>query len=230
MSYATIADARAEGVTTDAASDPRLQAALDAASEYVDAITGWWFEPRVFTSDAPLCLDGNGTPHLRLPAPPITLVSLTVDGDGVINPAEYIVQGNARTDRREVRNPRITRGPRSARYIDRVTWPRGVSNIALVGTFGFTNPDGVTAPAEIRAVTIRLALRRIALATDASAASDLRRGELVEEHSDGHSYKLQGAVGGVNPGAWRTRLTGDPSIDPVLLAWTDVRPHGGHVA
>ena len=103
MSYASIADARAEGVTTDLASDPRLQAALDAASEYVDAITGWWFEPRVYTSDAPLYLDGNGTPHLRLPAPPITLVSLTVDGDGVIDPSQYIVQGNARTDRREVR-------------------------------------------------------------------------------------------------------------------------------
>lgn len=233
MGYATIAEARAEGITTDTASDLRLQAALDEASRFVDQTTGWWFEPRLFTTLVPLRLDGNGTPILRLPAPAIALTSVTVESavgvERTLDASEYFLVG-AVQDTVNVRNPRLFSGPRAARYIDRTTWARGVGNVRVVGTFGFTNPDGATPPLPIRMVTIRLAMRELGLLADAAAQAERRRGEVVEEHTDGHSYKLAGAISGVSAGAWRTRITGDPAIDTVLYQWTDLRPHGGSVS
>ena len=57
MSYASVADLRAEGVLESEASDERLEALLEEASGTIDRMTGWWFEPR----ELMIRLDGRGT-------------------------------------------------------------------------------------------------------------------------------------------------------------------------
>ena len=79
MSYASLAQARAEGVTTQQAGDTRLQVLLDNASRYIDTVTGLFFEPRTRT----LRFSGNGEIWLALPAPVITLTGVTLD-DGAL--------------------------------------------------------------------------------------------------------------------------------------------------
>ncbi|HVW29217.1 MAG TPA: hypothetical protein VHC69_27815 [Polyangiaceae bacterium] len=44
--YAMVADLRAEGVSTAAASDARLEQLIARASRYVERITARFFEPR----------------------------------------------------------------------------------------------------------------------------------------------------------------------------------------
>lgn len=54
--YALVSDLRAEGVTAAEATDARLMRLIRLASQYVDRMTGRFFEPRPMT----LALDGSG--------------------------------------------------------------------------------------------------------------------------------------------------------------------------
>ena len=49
VTYASVADLRAEGVTAAEASDARLELLLAEASSLIDRVTGWFFEPRLLT-------------------------------------------------------------------------------------------------------------------------------------------------------------------------------------
>ena len=78
--YCTIADFRAEGVTEGQASDAKLIGLISLAGNYIDRMTGQWFEPRKKT----VKLDGNGGIILPLPVFLIELPeSVTVDGEEV---------------------------------------------------------------------------------------------------------------------------------------------------
>lgn len=75
MSYASLSYARDQGITTGQADDTRLQRLLDEASRRIDRVTGWWFEARTLT----LPFDGQDTECLWLPAPIVSLTSVSID-------------------------------------------------------------------------------------------------------------------------------------------------------
>lgn len=214
--YATLLEARAEGISDEQANDDRLTALLERASEQIDFATGWWFEPRALD----FRLDGNGSRHLHLPAPAIELTRVVLDGleldlvDDVVNvgapsglPAHRF-------------NPKLMRAAEQR-------WPRRGQNVRLVGRFGFVEGDEST-PRPIRDVCIRLAVRELARFADTAAQEERRkRAMLTKEQTDGHSYELgQGDIG--KRVAWRLGgLTGDPDIDIVLARFR--RPPAGGV-
>lgn len=223
MSYASLAQARAEGITTQQANDLRLQSLLDNASRYIDTVTGLFFEARTRT----LALSGNGEIWLALPAPVITLTSVSLD-DGALALADVIVDGRYTDEEHQRRNPRLARKPSSFTYGDAARWPEGLRNITVVGSFGFVEANGTSAPPAIQEVCLRLALRSLGLLGDATAQSERQAARVYRETTDGHSYELAGGIPGA-AGAWRQGgNTGDADIDVVLAMYG--RAPGGSMA
>lgn len=219
MSYATLAEARAEGVTTSVygateASDSRLQRLLDDASRYIDEATGWWFEPRTKT----LGFDGDGTECLWMPAPIISLTSVSID-DTALALGDVLVYGTT-SSQTELRAARLARRTSSVLREGRATWPKGRRNITVVGSFGYVLSNGTSPPPEIRDACIRLAARNIGLLGDAAAqAARAATTGIFRETTDGHSYERAGGTAGT-AGAWRyAGATGDPEIDTTLARY-----------
>lgn len=228
MSYASLSQARAEGITTDQASNERLQQLLDDASERIDAVTGWWFSPRAMT----LRLSGRQDDPLPLPAPVITLTSVTLDGAALDLNAAVMVKGRVTDPHADIRYPRLLRralSPGEAPLASvRFPWPYGEENVVVVGTFGYTKADGATAPADIREACLRLAVRNLPRLTDAAGQAERERGRVSRETTDGHSYELGGVQAGT-AGSWRAGgITGDPTIDVLLAQYR--RPSKGALA
>lgn len=216
MSYATLAEARAEGVTTDQADNTRLQHLLDGASSYIDRVTGWWFDAR----EQSLVFDGEGAECLWLPAPIIELTGVSIDGDAL--DLATVVQYGTVASRRHLRAARLARHLSTVRLDDvrgRPLWPEGRQNITVEGTFGFVLADGETPPPEIRDACIRLVVHNLARLADASGQDERRRAEVFRESTDGHSYELAGTLPGA-AGAWRRGgILGDPAIDVMLAGF-----------
>ena len=130
--YATVADLRAEGVTTATADDARLTSLIEEAGQTIDRITGWFFEPRLLT----LRLEGRGRPTIQPPFPPIRLDRLTVKGVELpLTPADIVIVGAPVCP--GFSGPRITLRHR--------VFPLGQGNVEIEGLWGYTEPDG-TAP------------------------------------------------------------------------------------
>ena len=213
--YATVADLRAEGVGEDVASDVRLGFALEEASRTIDRLTGWFFEPRPET----IRLSGRNTPTIELPFPPIELTHVRVGG-GFWMPAYdiplvpelvWIVGAPIRAD---FDVPRIT-----LRFGYAFPWGQG--NVEVVGTFGYTEPDGTAlgrTPLAIRRATMILALRSVPAVGNTEAREDTwRRPRLIEERTRDQSYRLA-------PPPIATSLTGEPEVDEILTRYR--RPLG----
>lgn len=200
--YVTVADVRSEGITPAMASDARLSALIADACAFVDAATGWFFEPRALT----LMLDGRGAASLEPPYPPIRVDALLVDGAALSLAADDLVVEGAPV-MPGFAAPRLTlrRGRR---------FPKDVGNVEVRGVWGYTEPDGTAfgrTPASIRTATIQLVVRALPLLGDTASWSDARqRWRLAEERTRDQSYRL-------HPPELTTQLTGDPEIDTVLL-------------
>lgn len=215
MSYATLVQARAEGITLQQADDPRLQSLLDDASRFLDDATGWWFSPRALT----LRLDGTGDDWLVLPAPPVALTSVTLDGAALLL-SDVVADGTPGTwpDRRSA--------PQLLRAVG--CWTSGRRNVVVVGSFGYVEADLVSPPPAVRDACLRLAVRNLARLADAEGQAERRAGEVFRETTDGHSYELAGVLPGA-AGAWRRNgLTGDPDVDRTIERYRRP-PAGGRV-
>lgn len=204
--YASVADVRAEGVSSEAASDARLASLLAEATSLVDCATGWFFEPRY----SELQLHGSGKPELETPCPPIELQELVVDGERWA-PSQIITIGSPVQP--GFFAPKLVAA--SGRF------PKGRHNVRAKGIWGYTVPSegcvhGITPP-EIKRVAMLCTLRLLApLAADES--KDARhQWRLVEERTRDQSYRLEVRD---SPGPF----TGDPEIDRVLLRYR--RPAG----
>lgn len=193
MAYCTIEEIRAEGITPERASDPRLAMLIELATAYIDGITRQWFEPRALT----ITLDGNGGQMLYLPVFAIEVTSVRIDGQAI---TDYQVYNRFFPDDR--RNPRIYR---------EAGWPKGRQNIAIEGTWGYVDKVGTEyrTPLLIKQVAKRLVIREIPLLGDAEGQEERKRARIVSETTDGHSYTLERLAGTLD-------LTGDPDIDGVL--------------
>ncbi|HEU4406972.1 MAG TPA: hypothetical protein VFS43_17015 [Polyangiaceae bacterium] len=215
--YATVADARAEGITPAQADDARLLALLEDAARTLDALLGWWFEPRPRS----FRLDGRGTPSLEPPVPPLRLDRLALDPPGggapeplPLDPRELAVVG-APVDP-GFTAPRLTlRGGRR--------FPRGDGNVLAEGLWGYTEADGTPlgrTPAAIKRATLLLVVRRLTPLGLAGALDDPEaRGRVVRVKTRDQEIEFAPPETGGRPVA-----TGDAEIDRLLAPYR--RPSG----
>jgi len=223
--YASVEDMRLQGASVSGFSDAQLEAALEEASRTIDRLTGFFFEAR---TERTYLLDGDGSPILELPAPCLTLTSVTMDNStvdltGIINRTRPIEECD------DYWYPRLEwkSGPlRLQRAFglqrNRSVWWLGEQNIEVKGTFGFVvasvSPTGsLVAPPDIKRACMMLAeiLVQPVANTD---SQDARLGRFKQSESMGnYSYSFGGGAGG---GKGNSYMTGDPDIDSILLRYT----------
>ena len=193
--YASRAEAIAEGMPDSA----RTDAALALAGEYIDRFTGQWFDKRPAADTMTLVFDGHGRETLHLPVSPIVVSSVTIDEDEVDASDYYVYSGAGPPDERK--NPKIV-------FESPVT--EGRQNVNVIGTFGYVEDLAGTTPPLIKKACLLLALRELPLMTDADRGDEAQAARVLEERTDGHSYKLGELI--VSGGS-----TGDPEIDNILV-------------
>ncbi len=212
MSYATVADLRAEGITETQATDERLQALIEEAGLMIDNICGWFFEPRQLT----LKLDGRGTRSIEPPYPLIVAMSLAVNGadhtsalSEVINVGAPILPGFV--------------APRIAWRAERGwIFPKGEGNVEIRGWWGYTESGGAgnrgRTPLVIKRACMMLVMRLLPPLGDTDEVNDVRnQWRIVEEKTRDQTIKLATPVAALS-------VTGDPDIDAILLRYR--RPSG----
>lgn len=232
--YALVSDLRAEGVSVAEATDARLVRLIRLASQYVERMTGRFFEPRSMT----LTVDGSGGRMLLLGHPIIAIrdatlvISMPVQiGELPITPSffrvynRHLTQGLLDPDDRE--NPRLEffhesdllgvhSTPAASLGLGALVWLRGVQNVVVNGLFGFTDPAGSPVgrtPDLIRHVTKLLVLREIPTMTDTAQRDDRqKRWRIVSERTRDQGYSL-------DPLRAQGGFTGDPEVDALLVAF-----------
>jgi hypothetical protein len=232
--YALVSDLRAEGVSPTEATDARLARLIHLASQYVDRMTGRFFEPRPMT----LSLDGSGGRMLLLGHPVIAirdatlLVAMPVEvGELPVTPGffriynRHLTQGLLDPDDRE--NPRLEffhesdlfgvhSTPAASLGLGSLVWLRGVQNVVVSGLFGYTDPDSSAVghtPDLIRHVTKLLVLREIPAMTDTAQREDRqKRWRILSERTRDQGYDLA-------PMRAHGAFTGDSEIDAILVAY-----------
>lgn len=196
--YCSVQDVRDEGVTVGMAADPRLERLIDGATREIDEFTGWWFESRALT----LNLDGNDAERLTLPAPAISITSVTIDGIAV--PTDYIKtygSGPLLAPLREAPAIELVYGK----------FDRGRQNVVIVGSFGYTEADGSASgrtPARIRDACAMMVLKRALPAGDADDVRNAHRIQSMRTRTQSVSFFAGRAGEGI--------YTGDPEIDGIL--------------
>ena len=203
--YCTVEDIRAEGVTEEQASDEKLTGLIALAGNYIDRMTGQWFEPREKT----VRLNGTGGETLPLP---VFLIeepeSVTVNGEQV---SDYVLYNRF--------PPADDRGyPKMHRSAG---WRKGVLNIAIKGLWGYVDEDGsggYMTPPLIRRACMKLALYSFPDLGDSEAQEERAlRGALRSERTDGHEYELSADVLSAMAS---NSVTGDTEIDQIIRQYT----------
>ena len=208
MSYCSVADLRAEGLTIEQASKDEAEKLISEACDFIDKYTGQWFELREKT----IRLDGRGGQFLVLPVFLRSVISIKVNNE-TLDPNEYVLY-NRISPEDDRRYPKIFCGNK---------WSSGILNIKIRGYWGYVEED-LTTPLLIRRAAIKLVLYKF-LPTlgdaDAQAEKNTQR-LLVKETTDGHSYEL--AENAVEASSSSSLLsTGDVEVDEILEYFK--RPH-----
>lgn len=241
--YASVSSLRREGVEPKDADDSRALELLVRASQYIERVTGRFFEPRALTIEA----DGKGRNSLLLDFPIIALESVAVDGWPWAAPASDAVDldivrvynrhldGLTMPDDRS--SPKLdfyrdVTDPISAAIVSdwsSMRWPRGQQNVRVAGAFGYTDPDGSPAgatPELLAHVTRLLVVRELGRLMDRDAREDAqRRWRILSERTRDQSYTLMGPGGGAGTAIGTSLVgafTGDPEIDSTLAMF--IRP------
>jgi len=143
--YCTAAEAKQAALITDDERLPNLTAKLGPAAREIDDKTGRWWDLRTLTIKTEAWRSGQR--ELFLPAPPVTLTSVTVDGSVVTadDDSGYIVMDKGHW----------------LEMADGSDWPTTRSAVVLVGTFGCTTvpPFIREAAADITAMMAGLKVR-----------------------------------------------------------------------
>jgi hypothetical protein len=226
--YTTIERVRAEGITEAMASDGRLSELIEEASIEIDKICRWWFQARAKS----VTLDGNGRTRLDLPAPPIEIYEVVIEGVR-LDPGSWHLVGICPRGPSDPRKPlaAIERKAGSAtRFYDlgvpRLVWPKGQGNIVIRGVFGYTEDNG-TAFGRVPLAIVRacnLMVIRMQWPQSFEEAIDARnagRTKRMKTHEQEIEYFPSGggAAGGNAPA---TAFDSDPEISRILAAY--IRP------
>jgi hypothetical protein len=222
--YCFVSDIRAEGVTdTTTYPDVLIQQKIALASQYIDKLTGQWFEPRALTFE----LDGDQSKRLHLAVPIIAIDQITVQNSGVVDSDSYKVYNRHLTQR--MTNPDDRQDPR-VEYVHQLfttsdvyqrfpylEWPIGSQNITVDGVFGYTDYSGAntqgTTPLLICQACKLLVFRDLAPLCEPDQRFDARwRNRVLSMRTRDQSISL----GGVRATGARGYLTGDEEIDSIL--------------
>jgi hypothetical protein len=202
--YATVQELRDEGVTEAQASDSRLTTLLAEATETVDHLTGWFFEPRQME----IRLDGRGRQLIEPPIVPIAIQELWVEGV-LLPPERYRVWGAPVPPRFSA--PRIEL--LGARF------PTGQGNVLARGTWGYTEHDGTElgrTPWAIRRAAMLIVMRLLPRIGDQDAVQEARDWwRVLEQRTRDQSVKF--AAVSASSSAPRS---GDPEVDALLAHYT----------
>lgn len=200
--YASAQDLRDEGVTLTEASDARLIALIAEATDTIDRLTGWFFEPRART----LRVDGRGRKSITLPWVPLMIDRLLVDDEHV--------------DAQDVRwwGAPVEPGFTEPRVELRAgVFTRGDGNVAMHGTWGYTEPDGSRfgrTPLAIRRACMLLAMRALPKLSDHDLVSDARSAwRIIEQRTRDQAFSLSKPV-------QRADVTGDPEVEMILSRYS----------
>ena len=179
MAYCVIADIRAEGYTEAAYpeyTDARVTNAIALAGALIDRYTSRWFESRTIT----LTVRGSGLSMLRLSIPPISITSVTIDGELLESTAYELWMAEFPDERHK---PKL-------RYLNGV-WPNN-SKIEIAGDFGFVDDifDSALTPPLIERTCIKVAIKALPLLVDIGSTS----GEIVHERIGDYEYRLSAGV------------------------------------
>ncbi len=208
--YCSLSDLREEGVTVPQASNERLTKLTDEASRTIDAITGWFFEPRSLE----ITLDGRSTPSLELPVPLIQLHELWIGGAMVpLSSEAFVIEGAPVAP--GFNAPRLT-----LRY---GRFPKGRGNITIRGVWGYTEADGTPlgrTPLAIKRACMLLVMRWLYPLADDASLDARQRWRIIEERTRDQSYKLAAVA------ANQHQHTGDPEIDAILAQYKRPAPLG----
>ena len=185
MAYITLEDLRAEGVTAvDYPNDEILIERITLAQEYIEKVTGRYFEVRSDT----LYLNGTGHKLLYLPIPPKNgidaITAVTINNETIDSEYYQYILRSIPDDRY---NPRI--------IMLVGIWPKGTFNVTVTGSFGFVESDETT-PLLIKELCKRITIWGIKPIADSSGS---KVDNIIEEQIGDYRYKLSEAVktGGV---------------------------------
>ncbi len=206
MPYIDVAYLRAEGVSESQHSSGFLTQRIAVASELIDRSTRLFFEKR---TGATYKIDGTGHPLLPLPAPPVTVDSITK-----VTISELEIDASLY----EVRIPQY--GERRFNPVLRHltgTWTEGRSNITVTGDFGFVDVDSqgeVTTPILIQELCARLVIWNLPKLSD---VDEQRKNRIIRESLRDYSYQLAESRA-AGPGSF-----GDDRIDRLFAMFTPKR-------
>lgn len=224
-SYATVADARKEGVPTSITDDV-IQPKLDRWSRFIDDATRQWFESRALTLD----LDGNDSRVLFLPVPIIKLDSLYMNSDftNVVDPKLYAAYSRKDAARDDRRNPMIKLAGAGLGVFDAPDFRRGSmfvkgeQNQRLVGTFGFIEEDGTT-PVLIKRAVLKLTIKELQGSGNGQLWNQVgngpsTQGTVTSETTDGHSITYNAfQYTPMKPGL--NGITNDAEVDNIIMLY-----------
>ena len=228
--YCTVQDMRDEGVTDTQASDVRLGVLIDRWTKMINQWTGRFFSPLTKT----IYVDGRGGRILHLYEPIIDIDSVALISDRT-TPSEspyeddlykiynrHMTSGLLNPDDRD--NPRLEMlhpEELSLGMISPGEWPKGSQNLKVVGTFGYTDPDGSAfgrTPELIKFACVMLVVKGLTKvgSIDANwAAQNRYRIETERTRDQEIRYGPVLGRGVLNPRY--TGFSGDSEIDNILI-------------
>lgn len=196
--YYTLADARADGLTEEEATDDQVNDEISLSEELLEKWTGREFYQRTLT----LNLDGTGSEWLDLTryAPIISIDTLVID-DASIDIDTYIKIYYEGSYLRITRvGASIYSGNTAGYYI----FSRGSQNVVVTGSFGHE-----TIPAVIKRIIKLMVFRQF--------REEDKVGNYESEHIANYSYKLNNSRG--SSGGKGDIFTGDPEIDKMISSY-----------
>lgn len=235
MSIVTVSDVRDQGFGDPPYSDPKVTQAIEAITEYIESVTGNWFDVRTLT----LHLDGSGFEALMLPHPIVSISEVKIFGEAIdlddVKVYNRHLQGYKDPDDRQ--DPKIEF---VSDLVDRyASWqgrnrsrsrrfPEGPQNIEVTGKFGYRDydPGNVEGkvPIPLKQAFYMLLPRFIENAASPYLGAAWRSHELAKKSTRGQSCENRSAV---TAGVLYGGLTGDLNIDRILSLY--VSPIGGAV-
>lgn len=219
--YATVADARTEGVPTTF-TDQQIQAQLDQWSNFIEDATRQWFEPR----HRKLELDGNNARVLFFPVPIIKIDQVWINGDFVNElPNRFFkVYNRNQADADDRRNPMVKFASVGLGIFDvpdfryAMRFVIGTRNQHFLGQYGFVESDGTT-PKLIKRAVLKMAIKTLQSGGGMIWGEIMNgppaAGKKVSETTDGHTVSYNAYAYLPKPGNLNG-ITNDDEVDAII--------------
>lgn len=176
MSYITVDDVRAEGVTeTLVPDDTYIEGRITLAQSFIEKVTGRIFEKKAGIT---IKVSGRGHDTIFMDIPPISesAISEVSINDEVLDSEYYSVY-----------MPTVPDGRFNAQLIHLTgVWTKGNRNISIVGDFGFVEPNESTPPL-IKELCLRLVMSNLSQMYDDDSEQEAR---IIYESLGDYSYRL----------------------------------------